>query len=433
MTQDERPGTAPGEPSPPGSRARRVSTSRAERRPAAARGARGRRKAPQPGKTVFRVILSSLLALGLATGVGVVLLYNNWNGNIQREDLAAQLGEDRPEKMASGPINILVMGDDTRSGEGNKIDGEGGGGSDTTIMFHLSADRKFAYGISVPRDTLVDRPDCFAKNGKVIAGQQDAMWNAAYSVGGPACTIRQFEQLTRVRIDNYVVVDFNGFRDMVNALGGVEVCIPEDIVDETSGITLRAGTREIKGREALSYVRVRKGVVGGDGTDPQRIKRQQAFMASMIGKAVGADTLAQPIKLTKFINAATSSLKTDFKNIAELADIAASFNGIGLDNISFVTTPWVYSTRQPGRVEWTAEVNKLWRLARNDKRLSAEFLDDSISAGQKTDGSSTSGSTGGPKSSDATDGASSPGSGATDESTEGSNGSPDEPASPGLC
>lgn len=417
MTQDQRTRTMPGESTPPGSRARRVATSRAER-PKAARGARGggRRKAPQPGKTVFKVILSSLLALGLASGVGVVLLYNNWNGNLDRENLAAQLGTDRPEEVVKGPLNILVMGDDTRSGEGNNIDGEGGGGSDTTILFHLSADRKFAYGISIPRDTLVDRPECYKKSGAVIPAQSAAQWNAAYAIGGPACTIRQVEQVSGVRISNYIVVDFSGFKDMVNALGGVEVCIPEDINDEEHGITLKAGTREIKGQQALSYVRVRH---VGDGTDPQRIKRQQAFMASMIGKAVGADTLAQPVKLTKFINATTSSLKTDFKNIAELADIAASFNGIGLDNISFVTTPWVYSTAQPGRVEWTPEVNKLWRLARNDKRLTKSFLGDSISAGENTDGSSSSGSTGSTGSTgtaDPSDGASSPTGAATDPS-----------------
>lgn len=435
MTQDVGTRTTSGEPSPPGSRARRVATSRAER-PKATRGGRGRgrRKAPQPGKTVFKVILSSLLALGLATGVGVVLLYNNWNGNLDRENLAAQLGTDRPKEVVKGPLNILVMGDDTRSGEGNDIDGEGGGGSDTTILFHLSADRKFAYGISIPRDTLVDRPECYRKDGTAIPAQATAQWNAAYAVGGPACTIRQVEQVSGVRINNYIVVDFSGFKDMVNALGGVEVCIPEDINDEEHGIKLKAGTREIKGQQALSYVRVRH---VGDGTDPQRIKRQQAFMASMISKAVGADTLAQPVKLTKFINATTSSLKTDFKNIAELADIAASFNGIGLDNISFVTTPWVYSTAQPGRVEWTPDVNKLWRLARNDRRLTKGFLGDSISAGQSTDGSSTTSGSANPgttESSDPTGATGSPGAGATDGATADPQGmTEDARARAGLC
>lgn len=439
MTQDERMRPMVGEQSPPGG-ARRVATSRAERRPKSARGARGggRRKAPQPGKIVFKVILSSLLALGLATGVGVVLLYNNWNGNLDRENLSAQLGTDRPEKVATGPLDILVMGDDTRSGKGNAIDGEGGGGSDTTILFHLSADRKFAYGISIPRDTVIDRPECYKKGGAVIPAQAAAQWNAAYAVGGPACTIRQVEQLTGIRVDNYIVVDFNGFKDMVDALGGVEVCIPEDIEDEEHGITLKAGTREIKGQQALSYVRVRH---IGDGTDPQRIKRQQAFMASMISKAVGADTLAQPVKLTKFINATTSSLKTDFENIAQLADIAASFNGIGLDNISFVTTPWVYSTAQPGRVEWTPEVRKLWRLARTDRRLTKEFLGDSISAGENTDGSSSASggaSSGTTESTGSTGTPGSPGTGATDGATDGATADPqgmsdDARARAGLC
>ena len=103
--------------------------------------------------------------------------------------------------------------------------------SDTTILFHLSADRESAYGISIPRDSLVDRPDCKTEDGETIPGGSRQMWNAAFALGGPACTIQQFEQITGVRIDNYVVVDFSSFQDMVDAIDGVEVCIPEDIDD----------------------------------------------------------------------------------------------------------------------------------------------------------------------------------------------------------
>ena len=111
-------------------------------------------------------------------------------------------------------MNILVMGSDSRDGAGNNIDGLTGGGerSDTTIMIHLSADRQSAYGISIPRDSLVDRPDCIDEDGDTIPGATGAMWNEAFSVGGAACTIRQFEQLTDIRINNYVVVDFRGFQ-----------------------------------------------------------------------------------------------------------------------------------------------------------------------------------------------------------------------------
>ncbi|GAA3813718.1 LCP family protein [Nocardioides panacisoli] len=393
MTEDEQDDAVTGDPSSdPGRRrsARKAGRSRSEAEAEAA----GKRRAPTPGRTVARTIGATLLALALATGVSVVMVYNHWNGNLNVVGLEKQL-HDRPEKKESGPINILVMGSDTRQCDGCNIDGMThiGARSDTTILIHLSADRKFAYGISIPRDTLVDRPACYKEDGTKIPPAKDIIWNDAYSVGGPACTLEQFEQNTGIRVDNYVVIDFAGFKDMVDALDGVEVCIPQEIYDPEHQITLQPGTREIKGDEALSYVRVRYTV--GDGTDPNRIRRQQAFMASMINKAISAGMLARPDRIVGFMNALTGSLQTDFKNIAQIADVAKNFRGIGLGQIKFVTTPWVYSQSQPGRVEWTPEVKKLWNLVINDEPLTPEFSDQSISAADNPDGSTapSSGST----------------------------------------
>ena len=365
--------------------ARRVTTSVTNRKVAGKRRLRKRH-------TVAKVITATLAVLAISTASAVVLVYNHWNANLNHVDLTAQLGDDRPEKEdvagPQEPLNILVMGSDTRDCDGCNIDGltNDGERSDTTILLHLSADRKYAFGVSIPRDTLVDRPTCYDEDGEEIPGATDVMWNEAFSVGGAACTIRQFEHISKVRIDNYVVIDFQGFKDMVNALDGVEVCIPEDIDDPEHGITLEAGTREIKGDEALSYVRVRH---VGDGTDPNRIRRQQAFMAAMINKAVSAGMLVRPDRLYKFLNAVTGSIQTDYDNIAQLADLGLSFNGIGLNNIKFVTTPWVYSTAQEGRVEWTDRVTELWRLVREDKTLTKEFTEESISAADDVEGGST--------------------------------------------
>ena len=227
-----------------------------------------------------KVLLATLLTLGMVSGLSVAFLYRHLNGNLNVVDVDDQL-YDRPEKVhveaPKQPLNILVMGSDSRDCDGCGIDKEAGGGSDTTILFHLSADRQSAYGVSIPRDSLVDRPDCKTEDGDTIPGGTDVMWNAAYSYGGPACTIQQFEQTTGVRIDNYVVVDFGSFQDMVDAVDGVEVCVPEDIDSSEYGITIPAGTRTLDGKEALAYVRVRHGV--GDGSDIGRIKRQQAFIA----------------------------------------------------------------------------------------------------------------------------------------------------------
>ena len=386
MSKDSDVPAAAGDPADGAGRrrARRVSTSIAGRPP---RG--GKRKLVRPRHTVAKVIVATLLALALATGVSVVLVYNHWNGNLNQKSLAGQL-KNRPDKQGSDgpqePLNILVMGSDTREGEGNNIDGMtlSGERSDTTLLIHLSANRKFAYGISIPRDTLVDRPECYEEDGTPIPAAQDVMWNDAFSVGGPACTIQQFEQISGVRVDNYAVIDFRGFKDMVNALDGVEVCIPEDIVDTERGITLEAGTREIKDEEALSYVRVRYTV--GDGTDPNRIRRQQAFMAAMMSKVVRADMLARPDRIVGFMNALTDSIQTDFANIAQLAKIGGTFQGIGLHKVKFVTTPWEYSTTQEGRVEWTPEVDDLWDLVVEDEPLSEEFVEDSISAADDPQG-----------------------------------------------
>ena len=180
---------------------------------------------------VVTVVTGAVVALALVVGLGTAYFYRHLNDNIDYQSYDDQL-TNRPTKKDVGPqepINLLVMGSDTRDGAGNNIDGLTGDGerSDTTLLFHLSADRTFAYGVSIPRDTVIDRPDCKDEDGETIPGADGAMWNEAYSVGGPACTMQQFEQLTGVRIDNYVKLDFNGFRDMVDAIDGVEVCIPE--------------------------------------------------------------------------------------------------------------------------------------------------------------------------------------------------------------
>lgn len=389
MTQDnpETPADGPVEPTSGGARARKVSASRVRR--GGPKG--GKRKRKLHRHTVAKVITASLLSLALATGVSVVLVYNHWNANLDHIEVDALLDNRPAKKEVEGPqepLNILIMGSDTREGEGNGIDGEAGGGvSDTTILVHLSADRDFAYGISIPRDTLIDRPDCKTEDGETLPAQSDAMWNAAYAAGGPACTIQQFEQSSGVRIDNYLVIDFNGFKNMVNALDGVEVCIPEDIYDPEHGITLEAGTREIRDDEALAYVRVRYTV--GDGTDPNRIKRQQAFLGSMINKVLSAGTLARPDRLIGFGNALTDSIQTDFDSVGQMADLAGTLQGIGASNVKFVTTPWVYSTAQPGRVEWTNEVEALWQLVINDQPLTRQFVDQSISAADDPEGSSS--------------------------------------------
>jgi len=343
--------------------------------------------------TVGRVLLATTVVLALATGLGVVYLYRHLNGNLtvlEVDDLVTNRPDKETVEGPQEPLNVLVMGSDTRDCDGCALDKEtGGNASDTTILMHLSADRKRAYGVSIPRDTLVDRPSCRAEDGSRTDAASDVMWNQAFSLGGPTCTVQQFEALTDVYIDHVVVVNFAGFEDMVDAIDGVPVCIPEDIVDPAHGINIPAGTREIEGREALNYVRARYTL--GDGSDISRIKRQQAFVAAMAKKVISAGTLARVDRLVRFLNAATNSLTVDedLENVVRIAEVGVGFQGIGLDNIKFLTAPVDYfpsDSENAGRVYLTPPSKKMWAQLAADEPLSPRFTSDAIAAAQAPGG-----------------------------------------------
>ncbi len=348
-------------------------------------GAPKRRGKAAKRHTVGRVILISAVVMALVTGLGVVYLVRHLDGNIESQSLEA-LGEDRPEKVYVGngePLNILVMGSDTRDGAGNQIDGEGGGGSDTTILVHLSADRSRAYAISIPRDSIVDRPEC---NEGDSAADTDVMWNAAYTVGGPVCTVDQLETLTDVFVDHFAVIDFNGFGEMVDAVGGVPVCVPEDMVDEKRDIFVPAGDPSVlSGDEALDYVRAR--YVGEliQQNDISRIKRQQTFIAALVREVKSAGTLTRLDRVVSFLDAATKSLETDdeLDSVVRIGKIAMQLQNIGLENVKFVTLPTEYyptDSEFRGKVFWSPEATSIWRLINEDKKLPKRLLDGSISA-----------------------------------------------------
>ncbi len=338
-------------------------------------------------RTVARVVAITLVTISLVTGVTVTVLYRHFNSNLNVVDITPELGHDRPVAppvtAQKGPVNILVMGSDNRDAPGDRIDNLTGIGqrSDTTILLHLSGDRQRAYGVSVPRDSIVNRPSCLGQDGKPISAPATAvMWNEAFNIGGPGCTARQFEQLTGIRIDHYVVVDFASFEGMVDAIGGVEVCVPQPIVDPKHGINIPAGTRKLTGRTALNYVRARYTI--GDKSDLGREKRQQAFVASMFRQVLSANTLADPLAVTGFLNSATKSLTLDQElgSLRKLGALGFEFRHIGLDRIQFVTTPVVDYPPNIAHVEWTSAATTLWHDLRLDRPLPASLLSGSVDA-----------------------------------------------------
>ncbi|WP_106817739.1 LCP family protein [Janibacter massiliensis] len=309
------------------------------------------------------------IALVLSSAVGVV--YVRLASNIHRLDISALLGEDRPAR-AQGPLNVLVMGSDTRTGIGTTKFGtdtvEGGAHSDTNLLVHLSADRQRAVVVSIPRDSMTRAPrDCTDPRSRAQDGPV-RQWNRNFTLGGPACTIRTLEAATGVFVDHFVVVDFRGFADMVDALGGVDVCTPVPIRDEDSALDLPAGRHHLDGEQALGYVRVRKTL--GDGSDLGRIERQQAFLSSVAQEATSSRLLARPDRLYRFLDAATRSMTTDpGLSVGGMQDIAASLQDLGVENIELVTVPTRPYPRDPNRVEWAPAATGLWAAIREDREL----------------------------------------------------------------
>ena len=335
---------------------------------------------PAHRRSVLLVIVVTQLVVALVTGLVIWTAYDKLNGNIKPGRETDHQVKKQP--LSDGePLNILVMGSDSRAGPGNDIDSETGIGerSDTTILVHISADRKTVYGVSLPRDAMVARPECENDAGETVPAADPEIFNDAYSLGGPTCTVAQVESLTGIYIDHYVTVDFNGFKEMVEAVHGVTVCIPEDVDDSKHGITFEAGTQELDGQQALDYVRERSST---PNADIGRMKRQQAFVASMINKVVSADTLTKPSRVYSFLKAATGSVVTDpdLASLSKLANLAYQFRKTDLDNITFITVPFEEYPPDPNRLIWSDSAKGLWKVLLSDESLPKKYKEEVISA-----------------------------------------------------
>ncbi|GAA1922567.1 LCP family protein [Nocardioides marmoribigeumensis] len=339
---------------------------------------------------VVRAVAVSTVMVLLALGCSGYLVYRHLEGNVTVSNAFDQITGPRPDREAvSGPkepLNVLVLGNDSRAGQ-KAVAGSTPGLSDTTILLHLSADRKRAYGVSVPRDLMVERPACTDKHsGDRVPAQDAVQWNDAFAVGGESCTIQQFEHMTGVRVDHFLVVDFAGFKNMVDALGGVPVCLPQEVNDPIGRIYLPAGSYTVKGEQALDYVRVRHSIGTTDTGDIGRMKRQQTFLAAMANKALAAGTLFNPKRLYDFLNAATKSLTTDrgLHKLTEMASLANQVKGIGLKRVQFLSMPFEAYEPDPNRLQAAPDAKQLWRLLRADKPLPKKFTGNAAKASDQT-------------------------------------------------
>lgn len=273
-------------------------------------------------------------------------LYQKFNGNIRTDVRTAEQLEqyeaERPERPPGQAQNILLLGSDSRAGANAGYGGgDDGQRSDTTILLHLASDGQRATAVSIPRDLMAHVPRCTTPDRKQTRAKF-AQFNSAFEKGGPACTIRTVEKMTGLRMDHHVVVDFDGFKRLVDAVGGVEVCVPQPVHDTKAQLTLPAGRQTLHGDDALGYVRARSAHSGlGNGSDTQRMERQQRFLGSLVKKTRSNGVLLNPTKLFPVLNSATSALTADagLDSLTELYELVRSVRKIPEDQLRFLTVP----------------------------------------------------------------------------------------------
>lgn len=335
---------------------------------------RGRKRVRTRGQRIRRAILLSALVLVIAAGGTAYWLYSRLDGNIKGVDINKALGEDRPEKLPTSGQNLLVLGSDSRAGAENKALGGGGAvsgaRSDTAMVVHIPEGRSKAVAVSIPRDTLVTRPECTKADGSTVGSANRVMFNSVYSQVGPACVVKTVEKMSGVRIDHYLEINFAGFKDLVDAIGGVTVDVPQDIHDKSSGLDLTAGPHKLNGTESLSYVRTRHGI--GDGSDLGRIGLQQQFILALLSEVKSQDLLSSPTSTYKLANSATKSLTTDeeLASLTSLAEFARSMKGVDPGTMETIMLPVAYDKVDPNRVVAAEpQAKTLWKAIRADSAI----------------------------------------------------------------
>lgn len=343
------------------------------------------RAAPNHGalKAIALVIVGLLAFGGTAAATGVYRI-QHMATTVDVSDLISPVtpNDATPaEDTDSGhDLNILVLGTDDRSGENGVLSGDTSEGmrADTTMLVHISEDRDRVEVVSIPRDSMVEIPECRTTSGTVLGPLNRAMFNSAFARGwdsgldlasAAACTINTVQHNTGVTIDHFVVVDFAGYKNMVDALGGIDIDIPEDIsVKKVGGFKLTAGRHHLDGTDALKLVRARSGTGWGlqVGSDLKRIERQQAVVNATFETAQAKNFLTDLPKLTGFLTSAVSSLTMNPELSKNLVGLATSMTGISSSDIEFISVPVTDDPLDKNRVVWTPAADELWVQLRQD-------------------------------------------------------------------
>ncbi|MFF8260385.1 LCP family protein [Streptomyces virginiae] len=350
----------------------------------------GARPTRQGRRRVLRWVSSVLSLLILGTAAAGYLYYRHLNGSIQTDALNLgenKLGGSKPNAFGQTPLNILLIGSDARDDAENQALGgasdtfDGPPLADVQMLLHLSADRSNMSVISMPRDTMLMMPKCTEPGGKVHPASKGLVQtNESIQRGGPGCTVAAWTELTKIPIDHFMMIDFKGVVRMADAIGGVPVCVEQNVHSRTrdgkgSGLKLPKGTSVIQGETALQWLRTRYGFE--DGTDIGRTHAQHQYMNSMAREFRKNAKLSNPVKLNSLAQAAIEAMVVDtgLNKIDKLFDLSMELKKVPPGRITMTTMPWVYSTRPglDGRVEPKAgEAEDLFRMVREDIALDGQ-------------------------------------------------------------
>jgi LCP family protein required for cell wall assembly len=285
------------------------------------------------------VLTGLVVVLALIVGGGLWIYGNNLNNKLNKTDPFSAIVGNRPVKTVDGALNILLVGSDSRDPD-TDMSKPGKWRSDTIVMVHVSADHDHVYLVSIPRDLYVYVP----KMDSALYSDRYAKINASFAWGGLPLAVQTVENYTGVRIDHVVSIDFGGLKEVVDALGGVDMHVDKTITSIHKPYRVfQKGDQHFDGAQALDYIRQRKQFPDGDFA---RMKHQQALLKAMLDKATSAGTLANPGKLNAFLQTLTKAVTVD-KDFA-LTDMVLQFRSMSSDKLTFLTSPNAGSADRDG-------------------------------------------------------------------------------------
>jgi LCP family protein required for cell wall assembly len=319
---------------------------------------------------IFRWIAAGL-AICLAVGsIAAYLKFRSVWDSISRVPLTG-LGA-APPKLADA-MNVLLIGSDSRSGRNRKFGaGITGQRSDTIIILHIAPHRGGVIALSIPRDSVVPVLSCppeAAAPGQAAQPGQVEQINATFAAGGPGCLWKTIEQTTHLHLDHFVALNFTGFEKVIDDVGGVSVCLPVAVNDTDSRLHLSAGRHHVDGAEALAFWRAR---YLGEGSDLQRIRRDQYLMVSLLQGVERSRLAASPSRILSVVTDAAKSMTTDAGlNLPTMISIADSLRHLRPGGVQFIELPTQPYGPNPNWVSWSSSDPALFRAISLDRTVSS--------------------------------------------------------------